>query len=819
MNFNVNQTTTGQTLTIADPVDTVVTAGKVITVNNTGTADFTIEGQDLVAGSTGISFVWTGTEWNPLGSSSSENIVTADLTATSDRTHDFSQFSQTWNDLGDFAKVYTDSVATTTTTETSSHDRHDVTVTDTTDGSNSQITTRSDEATLSSDIGADHASIGVERGNLNVPQIHAVTAGVNAGTATVNQVLTLIDPVTGETEFASVASGGITDWAPGVAYAVDDVFTVENRLYKVNTAYTSTNMNADRGNLDELTKTHTGVSFSGLIYYYTDEIVLNDNRYVKRSVGGLSETLFNNIEAAKYTLVCQTEILPFTSSTYYYEGEQILDSGVVYQRNTAGISGISFNTTEKTNWTALSSSAQTIQTLSVTGSVTAWNSTVISAGTTDITLTLPDALLANLGQQITIKNNGTGTITVSPFAGNTITGQVSIKSGYATTYTLTQTGQVNSTSSIDPASELTITYGRVNAVGNLTSKSFVSTGIGSSVDFTGTVYSSGTTFSGTNGIIPSVSGRYKVDYYLNAGSDETAFNATVNVVQGGVAIGSVYLNQHNSAGSVNQSAGFIDIQLASSLPVFLYYKPDSTEAVAFDQGSYFQLTQITGNLPVTGQTVDYVDAVPVAGTYDNTTILMTINSGDIPHASGVFTLTAGKKYNICAYVQCSNGGWILEVRDVANNLIKLASTLIEDGGTNYGRYVNFIYSPLVNTSIKFVQASVGGKLISATNSYVSIIQVGSTSNTVGTLPALDQSASGYFDIGNMRIQWGTHNDGNVDTTTVTLPASFANTGYSVTATSNTSAGSLCTESKTTTTFDIDRASTTVTTQVYSWVAI
>jgi hypothetical protein len=84
----------------------------------------------------------------------------------------------------------------------------------------------------------------------------------------------------------------------------------------------------------------------------------------------------------------------------------------------------------------------------------------------------------------------------------------------------------------------------------------------------------------------------------------------------------------------------------------------------------------------------------------------------------------------------------------------------------------------------------------------------------------DQTASGYFDIGTMRIQWGSHNDGNVDTTTVTMPAAFANTAYVITTTSNNGiAGSASAEAKTTTTFDIDRASTTVALNIWGWIAI
>ena len=58
----------------------------------------------------------------------------------------------------------------------------------------------------------------------------------------------------------------------------------------------------------------------------------------------------------------------------------------------------------------------------------------------------------------------------------------------------------------------------------------------------------------------------------NAGSTSGSL-----VVQGGVSLGSVYINQHNSAGSVNQTSGFIDVNVAAGTPVFLHYQPDDTE--------------------------------------------------------------------------------------------------------------------------------------------------------------------------------------------------------------------------------------------------
>jgi fibronectin-binding autotransporter adhesin len=61
--FNINQTTAGQTLTM--PVPTTSTAGRIIYINNVGTASFVIGGVTLPAGASS-SFEWNGAAWTVL---------------------------------------------------------------------------------------------------------------------------------------------------------------------------------------------------------------------------------------------------------------------------------------------------------------------------------------------------------------------------------------------------------------------------------------------------------------------------------------------------------------------------------------------------------------------------------------------------------------------------------------------------------------------------------------------------------------------------------------------------------------------------------
>ena len=58
--FNVNQTTSGQTLTL--PTPTTTTAGRIAFVNNVGSTSFTMYGNPIASGKS-ASFIWNGTSW------------------------------------------------------------------------------------------------------------------------------------------------------------------------------------------------------------------------------------------------------------------------------------------------------------------------------------------------------------------------------------------------------------------------------------------------------------------------------------------------------------------------------------------------------------------------------------------------------------------------------------------------------------------------------------------------------------------------------------------------------------------------------------
>jgi hypothetical protein len=654
-------------------------------------------------------------------------------------------------------------------------------------------------------------------------------------------------------------------------------------------------------------------------------------------------------------------------------------------------------TTGEAEYATLPSAIDTIQTAGSTGqtNVAAWGSVVlIPTLTGNITLTYP---IPAFGVGKTIKvvkvgtpnaftishNTGSGAITFTNAAG-----ELASTAGAITLEAVDTTNIRQVSNSVAEATVSALTYGRVHAVADLPATSFTIASPGTKIPFSATVYNSGMAFSGTDSIVPSQAGRYRVSWFMLSGSGDMQADGTFHVVQNGVSLGNIFVDMMQAAG-VNQVSNFLDLNLAAGQAVELRYQPATADTIPWGRGSYFDIaqlptavapvidtvaefagpnyatstvdttsgtsssatalqfmslaipsagtwsiewsvlaliwngnsassngslmsglydgsgvfivnselssgggvigsatasnfnvqgtrsiivtttraetynvkvwdptitgradagssalgrsymlaTKIAGQLPATGSTVDYAYARLSTNTSvanAATDVVLNANlQGNIPNAAGVFTLTAGKTYSLSAnflglsFDQATTQGTIRFV-DSTNtqvsgspSIVLRPSTDTSLNGTTPG--FEFVFTPPATGDYKFRAdaAGVGRSFqIGQSESSVSIHQLGSSLNTVGTLLAADNSAAGYFDIGNMRIQWGLHDDGNVDTTTVTLPAPFLNNTFVVTATSNSgTAGSVAVELKTTTTFDLDRASTTVNANIWGWQAI
>jgi hypothetical protein len=92
--FAVNQTTSGQTLSL--PTPTTATAGRVAIVSNSGTTSFTLHGLVIGAGQQ-AQYIYSGTAWLP-GVASATNVPLSGLTAAiATNTIDNLNFAQNWN--------------------------------------------------------------------------------------------------------------------------------------------------------------------------------------------------------------------------------------------------------------------------------------------------------------------------------------------------------------------------------------------------------------------------------------------------------------------------------------------------------------------------------------------------------------------------------------------------------------------------------------------------------------------------------------------------------------------------------------------------
>lgn len=128
------------------------------------------------------------------------------------------------------------------------------------------------------------------------------------------------------------------------------------------------------------------------------------------------------------------------------------------------------------------------------------------------------------------------------------------------------------------------------------------------------------------------------------------------------------------------------------------------------------MKQVSGNLPVTGQSVDYVSVGTIyqTGIGDNRDLIFTNKiGGNIPYntTTGVFTLSANKTYLLQAQVRANTpsvSSSYIEygfVDATSNALLVNGTETITSSTTSSGNYgsnpvINFIYTPTTNQTVK-----------------------------------------------------------------------------------------------------------------------
>jgi hypothetical protein len=161
-------------------------------------------------------------------------------------------------------------------------------------------------------------------------------------------------------------------------------------------------------------------------------------------------------------------------------------------------------------------------------------------------------------------------------------------------------------------------------------------------------------------------------------------------------------------------------------------------------GSYpwFEAQVISGNAPVTGQSVDYVSigSINLAGVGGNQDLIFSSNfGGNIPYntTTGVFTLSANKTYLLQAQVRvntASASGNYIEygfVDAISNALLVDGTETITSSTTSTAGYgsnpvINFIYTPISNQTVKLRTTSSTRGTQSVVSGTANITQIGSS---------------------------------------------------------------------------------------------
>jgi hypothetical protein len=237
-----------------------------------------------------------------------------------------------------------------------------------------------------------------------------------------------------------------------------------------------------------------------------------------------------------------------------------------------------------------------------------------------------------------------------------------------------------------------------------------------------------------------VSGRYLFDFTSSA----TALGGGTNTIyfqvrQGTTVLGSDMQSSYNNNVHVEYNGKVeVNLQAGVSYNIYNYATSGSFEANDYDRVYY---KMVAGNLPVTGQSVDYVSVSRTGSdlTVNSGDVIIynTKNSGNIPYntSTGFFSLTAGKTYKLIASVSLSNGNTAAkEVNFIWKNaageelgakgelLSPSANVTASGSGVAYA-----VYTPFINTTVAlYVNYSSTNTILWQNYSFASIEQIGSS---------------------------------------------------------------------------------------------
>lgn len=188
--------------------------------------------------------------------------------------------------------------------------------------------------------------------------VKCVVAGISGSSEPTNNVTgSNVKDGTVEWSVLSLAdllfdSTKIDIWLSSSNYKRGQVALYNNCLYRCKTPHTSSSsFDLDASYWQEV-KASIGL-WKPLVYYYVDDIVVNDGLIYKNNLAHVSDSTFSSTEEANWELIGGAGgISSWQSSETYNKGQLVINDGIVYKVNSKHTSSSSFSA-DITNWDIL----------------------------------------------------------------------------------------------------------------------------------------------------------------------------------------------------------------------------------------------------------------------------------------------------------------------------------------------------------------------------------------------------------------------------------------------------------------------------------
>lgn len=401
--FIINQTTTGQTITL--PTPTVATDVRTVQVTNSGTASFSIYSILISAGNS-ATFIWTTTAWVL------DNLFLAP----------FNTYTGTTTLLGNPESALVTNVSATPYTIT--------------------LATPA--------VGNNLNTISITKTDVNNNPIVisgsliALTLGSQGDSVLLRSNGTSWIPIAGYITGAGVV--GILPWTASTSYEIGQLVTQGGGrvLQKIATGSSGATFDATEAALWTLIQTAPITTWTATTYYYANELVVNGGRTLRVIANFTSAATFTVAEAANWAYISQATPLAWLLTTVYVTNEQALLNGQLYARTSTGTSGATLNDVEFATWTELVDYT-TVYLQNKTASYTLLlvDDTITVDTTAGITtLTFPTSPSVNKRYAIQFKA-GTNNLILAGGGANTV--QNYGTGAYASTVTYSSTTYLNAT--------------------------------------------------------------------------------------------------------------------------------------------------------------------------------------------------------------------------------------------------------------------------------------------------------------------------------------------------------------------------------------